>query len=358
MTIIKLIALNLLIVLFAAGCNQQPPPQATNPDPYANNTNTALAEASPYDEQGDYWAKDNLDLQRVGNVIQRSKSPQEFETYLNEPGGINNLDLNGDGYVDYISVDEFQDRDDYSRGLSFYTSYGPDQRQELGNVVFYRDELNYPGARVLVTGNNQIYGDNHYYETNWLDRTLAIASALFAPRTNYYRSPYYYNNYPPSYTVYEVAQPPMYVSRIERLYPQPALVYTTAPEFIQKIKIKSPNNGLHLGWLKARMVKPTQEQADFWKNNPRNWEHIRANKPGKSELPPGQAKKTDAGVKFNDEKLDRGHPNKTNNAGNPGKDHGKPQKFDQGGQGNGGGKGHQDKGQGNGKGQGKGKGKP
>jgi len=355
MKIIKLIALNSLIGLFAAACNQQQPPQATNPNPYPDNGNTALAEASPYDEEGDYWAKENFDLQRVGNVIRRSKTPEEFERYLNEPGGINNLDLNGDGYVDYISVDEYQDRDDYSRGLSLYTSYGPDQRQELGNVVFYRDDLNYPGARVLVTGNNQIYGDNYHYETNWLDQAISIASLLFSPRQTYYRSPYYYNNYPSGYTAYEVVDRPIYVSRVEQLYPQPMLVYSASPAYLERIRIKSPNNGLHLGWLKARMVKPTKEQADFWKNNQRKWEHVRANKPGKAELPPGQAKKMDGG-----DKSERGNPEKTNNAGNPGKDHGKSQKSDQGGQGNGGGKGHQDKGQGQGqgKGQGKGKGKP
>src|SRR5688572_20525212 len=99
MKTIKLIVLIVAIGLFSMACDQQQPQQVTSVDPYTNSTNMPLAEASPVEDDGEYWAKDNFDLQRVGNVLERSNSPQEFETYLNEAGGVNNLDLNGDGYV-------------------------------------------------------------------------------------------------------------------------------------------------------------------------------------------------------------------------------------------------------------------
>lgn len=152
--------------------------------------------------------------------------------------------------------------------MTLYTRFGPDRVQELGNIVFYRDEPRYPGARILLTGNDNIYGDNYYYETNWLDKTLSIVSTLFSPRTEYYRSPYYYDNYPSDYVAYNVVDRPYYRTRIERLYPQPVFVYTTAPTFKEKIKIKSPNNGLHLGQIYRRPKKPTKEQAEFIKNHP------------------------------------------------------------------------------------------
>jgi hypothetical protein len=278
--IIKLSLTFIVVGLFLIGCNQQPQQTATTEQYPADNANVPPTN-DELSDQLDYWAKDNLDLQRVGNVLQRSKSPDEFERYLNEPGGINNLDLNGDGYVDYISVDEYPNYDDYGRGLSLYTRFGPDQVQEIGTVVFYRDDLNAPGARILITGNDQIYGDNHYYETNWLDRGIAIASMLFSPHTTYYHSPYYYDYYPSDYVAYEVVEPPIYRTRIAQLWPAPVLVYTTAPTFIDKIKFKSPNNGLHLGQIKARLVKPTKEQAEFIKTHPVKVEACEVGETGK-----------------------------------------------------------------------------
>ena len=100
-------ALSIIITisLVFTGCNSGEQPQATVVEPYGNDA------AFPEDN---YWAKENFDLERVGNLLERSDSPEEFERYLNDDDGINNLDLNGDGYVDYISVDEFEDRDSHA----------------------------------------------------------------------------------------------------------------------------------------------------------------------------------------------------------------------------------------------------
>jgi hypothetical protein len=40
---------------------------------------------------------DNLNLQALGELIKSCNSPQEIEQKLNQPNGINNLDLNNDG---------------------------------------------------------------------------------------------------------------------------------------------------------------------------------------------------------------------------------------------------------------------
>src|SRR5688572_9269476 len=145
MRVIKLSAAIFGIGLFLIGCGSQ---QTANVGTYPSDP--ALAEAPPQGEN-DYWAKENLDLQRVGTLLERSNSPQEFETLLNSEDGINNLDLNGDGYVDYISVDEFEDRGVNERGLSLFTRFGPDLIQEIAQIIFYRDDPYAPGARVLLT---------------------------------------------------------------------------------------------------------------------------------------------------------------------------------------------------------------
>src|SRR6478609_166449 len=49
---------------------------------------------------------DNLDLQSLGELVKQSGNAQDIENKLNSDGSINNLDLDGDGQVDYIKVNE------------------------------------------------------------------------------------------------------------------------------------------------------------------------------------------------------------------------------------------------------------
>lgn len=344
---IKLLSAFFAVSFLLMACNQNQPPPVANTEPAPANLTVAEDEL-PYDEN-DPLIKDNFDLQRVGDVLERSKNPQEFEAYLNEDDGLNNLDLNGDGYADYISVEEFDDRGDGQRGLSLFSRFGPDLIQEIATIFFYRDEPRYPGARVLLRGNDQIYGDNYYYESNWLDRSLGLVSLLFGDHDRY-RSPYYYDHYPPDYVVYEVVDTPIYRTRIERLYPQPIFVYSNVvPVYWEKIKIKSPNNGLHLGQIYGRPLKPTKDQIEFRKKNQGKPAHAKKDKgdggPGRS----GDAPDRDKPMK-EDHKVDKGpgKPDKVNKPGGP------PQKADNPGKGGDPGKGP---GKGPDKGQGKGPGK-
>ena len=341
MRIITISAMVLAIGLVSFGCNTDQTQQMPTEQPYRNDA--AIPAANEGDE---YWAKDNLDLERVGNLLERSHDPREFEEYLNQPNGINNLDLNDDGYADYISVEEFDDRGDGQRGLSLFSRFGPDLIQEVATILFNRDAPNYPGARVLINGNEQLYGDNNYYETNWLDRAVPLISTLFGNHDRY-ESPYYYDNYPRGYQAYQIVDTPDYRSRVQQLYPQPVFVYTTAaPTWVNNIKIKSPNNGLHLGQIKAKLVKPNKEQAEFWKSYPgrshrgRGGDNVYGSKgddkPGRDN-PPRSDRGEERGNPAKDERgAQRGNPDKPMQGAKPDKhDGGEPGKADKPGKGGG-----------------------
>ncbi|HUR96736.1 MAG TPA: hypothetical protein VMZ26_01590 [Pyrinomonadaceae bacterium] len=329
MRIITISAMVLAFGLFSIGCNTDQTQQIPTEQAYRNDAGI------PAENEGDeYWAKDNLDLERVGNLLERSDDPQEFEEYLNEPNGINNLDLNDDGYADYISVEEFDDRGDGQRGLSLFSRFGPDLIQEVATIFFHRDGPNYPGARVLINGNEQLYGDNNYYETNWLDRAVPLISSLFGNHQRY-RSPYYYDNYPRNYETYQIVDTPYYRRRIEQAYPQPVFVYTTAPTWINDIKIKSPNNGRHLGQIKAKLAKPNKEQEEFLKSYEGRSHRAKGDnglygskgddKPGRDN-PPRSDRGDERGNPGRDERgAQRGNPNKPN-GGQPGHPGGGPPK--------------------------------
>src|SRR6478735_8439172 len=48
---------------------------------------------------------DNFSLEGALELFKKSASPEEFERLLNSSDSrVNNLDLNGDGYIDYIRV--------------------------------------------------------------------------------------------------------------------------------------------------------------------------------------------------------------------------------------------------------------
>ena len=100
MSFIKISLTILAISMFLSACTSSQPQQTVSTDPIINNV-------PQNGDLDDYWAKDNLDLQRVGNLFERPNSPEEFESCLNAKDGINKLDLNGDGYVDYSCVQEY-----------------------------------------------------------------------------------------------------------------------------------------------------------------------------------------------------------------------------------------------------------
>lgn len=269
------------ITLFITGCSQLNTDEArsNNPNEYD------VADGSISADEDVYWAKENFDLQRVGNLLEKADDAEELEYLINSEDGINNLDLNGDGYTDYISVSEFDNGYDDQRGFTLFDRFGPNEIQEIARLIFDRNGYaDNPGARILMVGNDQIYGDDNYYETNWIDRTIPIVSWLFQNRDTYYESPYYYNNYPDYYENYRVVETPVYRTRIEQYYPQPVFIYTNSPT-ITNIKVKSKYQDRSIEKIYARLAKPTKEQINFKKNNPNRPEFVQLKQEKVKDVP-------------------------------------------------------------------------
>ncbi len=309
----------LLAALFLFGCNTDAISEIAerNDSPSKNVTDD-------YGEVEGVYANENLDLLAVGDLLNDAADAAEFERLINREDGVNNLDLNGDGNVDYISVEEFDDRTEDQRGFSLFTRFGPDDIQEIASIIFGRDRPDRRGATLYIKGNEQIYGDNYYYEGNWLDKSLAIAGWVFGARDGYYRSPYYHDNYPDYYRVYRVIGTPSYRQRFAKIHVNPAMIKITTPTM--KIKIKSPYPGRSYRRAHAKMVKPTKAQLIFFKNRP--------NKPDfrkDDDAPPGSDKATKGkGKKGHGKDTDKGpkQNGKTDAGRNPGrperKNSGKP----------------------------------
>ena len=310
MRVFKLSLIFFIAALFITACNRNQIEQS-----YEDGYQVAPTGAGFGYDEDDRWARENLDLQAVGELLQRADDAEEFEYLLNsDESGVNNLDLNGDGYTDYISVREFDDRYDDERGFSLFSMFGPEEIQEICTIIFDRDRYDgyngyndgyYPGARVLLTGNDQIYGDNYYYESNWLDRSLPIISWLFTDRDDYYRSPYYYENYPAYYEPYPVVETVVYQTRIQEYYPTPVFIQTTQPS-ITEVRIASPYREKSMDKIYSKLAKPTKEQVEFKKSNPKPPEFVRANKENREKSYSAKPDKRDNPNRFEkQEKVER-----------------------------------------------------
>jgi hypothetical protein len=346
MKVFTLSLIFLISALFITSCNTPLTEESySNPRPYAEEE---VESAFSHQELG--WARENLDLRAIGELIEEADNAEELEYLLNSRNGVNNLDLNGDGYVDYISVREFDDRYDNERGFSFYSMFGSDAIQEILTIVFDRDGYgryddgydeygySYPGSRVLIIGDDMIYGDDYYYEANWVDRPVSFVTWVFSDR-DYYRSPYYYGYYPDYYQPYTIVETTVYRTRIEEYYydSTPAFVYTTQPT-VTEIKIESPYRDRSLDRIYANLAKPTKEQVEFLRNDSTVSEVVRVRseriKEGRNSLErPERAERIERSGKperdFSGgpervarDNSERGNPNKaerTEQGGNPNK---------------------------------------
>ncbi|MET0752522.1 MAG: hypothetical protein ABWZ66_04085 [Pyrinomonadaceae bacterium] len=281
MKFFKLSLITFAAAAFLTGCGSGRTSTRTDETGSLNPNPSTVVEKEYISDENSDLARENLDLRAVGHLLEKSKNAEEFEHLLNSSDGVNNLDLNGDGYADYISVAEYENNDDNQRGFTLFDRFGSEEIQEIARIIFDRDRLDSSGARVLLSGNEQLYGDNYNYETNWQDKIPVIVSSLFGKRESNYQSPYYYGNYPNDYQTYRVVETPVYRTRITQYTAAPVFVKTVKPT-IEQIKIKSPYNGRWSEKIFAKLAKPTKEQDNFRKNNPNKPEFVEV-KNNKSE---------------------------------------------------------------------------
>jgi hypothetical protein len=134
-----------------------------------------------------------LDLQAVGDVFKDSKDLEDFEKNLNDPDkGINNLDLNNDGEVDYIRP--MEKTDDNTHLVILQAQLGKDDYQDVATIEVQKDKDDY---NVQIQGNKDVYGKDVYvvpavvHVSAW-----PIIGLMYGPAYHPYRSAFYFGFYP------------------------------------------------------------------------------------------------------------------------------------------------------------------
>ena len=144
----------------------------------------------------------NLDLNAVAALFGQSATLEAFEQALNKEDGICNLDLNGDGYVDYLRVVEVEE--DGNHLVVLQAVLAQDIYQDVATIVAEKPAVQQTAQTVTyvqIVGDPYIYGRRYVLEPVYVRRPLIYdifwpvrPMPVYRP----YRSPYHWG-YMPAY---------------------------------------------------------------------------------------------------------------------------------------------------------------
>ena len=143
-------------------------------------------------------AGESLDLGAVGELFKDSENLEKFEQSLNDSAnGVNNLDLDEDGAVDFIRVNEQSEGDTHL--IILQTAVGENDFQDVATIAVERENNDY---RLQIEGDDELYGTNYYIvpaEQNF--SAWNVVKRIFSPNYRVYVSPYRYRVYPKWFAV-------------------------------------------------------------------------------------------------------------------------------------------------------------
>lgn len=161
----------------------------TTPTPKYVSTTTTLTVTSYSTDLSFY-----LDLQAVAAAFAEARSVQEFENLLNSSRYmINNLDLNGDGYIDYLRV--LETRQGYYHALLIQACVAPSLFQDVATLVAERRSN---ALYVEVIGDPYLYGPNYIVRPVYVNRP-PLWDAFGRPSYKPWCSPYHHGHWPSHY---------------------------------------------------------------------------------------------------------------------------------------------------------------
>ncbi len=120
---------------------------------------TAMAQKAEEDSTG--LPGDNFSLEGALELFSKAQSPEDFEQQLNaENNGVNNLDLNNDGDVDFIRVEDRMDGN--AHALVLQVAINENETQDIAVIEI---EKNSDSSAILqIVGDNELYGEEKIVE--------------------------------------------------------------------------------------------------------------------------------------------------------------------------------------------------
>ena len=149
---------------------------------------------------------ENLDLKTVATLFGQAKDLEQFEQLLNNPdSAFSNLDLNGDGEVDYLRV--IETADDNRHLVVIQAVLAKDIYQDVASIFVEKDAKNQ--VTVQVIGDEYIYGADYIIEPVYIYQPV-IYDWFWGPSWVCWHSPYYWGYWPGWWRPYYCIDPFLY----------------------------------------------------------------------------------------------------------------------------------------------------
>lgn len=150
---------------------------------------------------------ENLNLKTVATLFGQAENLEEFEAMINNPdSAFSNLDLNGDGQVDYLRVIETAQDDQHL--VVIQAVLAKDIYQDVASIFVQKDPET-QSVTVQVIGDEYIYGTNYVIEPVYLYRPV-IYDWFWGASWVAWHSPYYWDYWPGWWRPYHCIDPYLY----------------------------------------------------------------------------------------------------------------------------------------------------
>jgi uncharacterized membrane protein YgcG len=161
------------VALFSAGC-QNPPQQ----------NNVSIENDAPA----------GFDVNKLAQLVKTSTNPQVLEKAINDPKNqINNLDLDKDGNIDYLKVEE-----PAQNQLKVVDDVNASDSVTVAKINVTPNNAA-STADLSIQGNPNYVGNNNYYQSSFPLTDFLLLSYFLAPHP-YYMPMYHYGYYPSYYS--------------------------------------------------------------------------------------------------------------------------------------------------------------
>ncbi len=209
-------------------------------------------------------ADQGLDLEALGVLAGQSKDAEEFEKKLNQKGGVNNLDLDQDGRVEFLKVES---EDEAGAKVLRITAV----LSEFGEVQHVADiQVERVGqtetANVQIQGNENIYGRNAYHHHHFGFGDYLMLRWMFGGFYRPYYSPFGFGFYPRYHGFYRPVPYRAYAGRtrtMTRNYSSKTGQQFSKANSNQLSSTPGSRGKASSSKVSAQMKNPTRSQAAF-----------------------------------------------------------------------------------------------
>lgn len=206
---------------------------------------------------------DNFDLPGALVLFKTSATPEEFEKAINKnDNNVNNLDLNGDGEVDYVKVIDNKEGDAHTMVLQ--VAVAKNETQDVAVIVIEKTKEG--NAHIQIVGDEELYGKDYIVEPKE-EKTVSAEKIKSDTETDdVYKSKNENSNFNNdnnnnnnSNTVYYNNDPNVYVN----VYPWPMVQYIYTPTYV--VWMSPWYYGYYPGWWNP--WRPVYWRNHYWRAN-------------------------------------------------------------------------------------------